>query len=89
MRQIFNLPHKEYFMGKNITIYFDDELLQFLESQKESSGAVVKKAIRQLMKKNRPQRYFDEVLKAAVQIGKNEKFEQAIKEWAIERKHDR
>ncbi|RPI77733.1 MAG: hypothetical protein EHM45_08060 [Desulfobacteraceae bacterium] len=76
-------------MGKNITIYFDDELLQFLESQKESSGAVVKKAIRQLMKKNRPQRYFDEVLKAAVQIGKNEKFEQAIKEWAIERKHDR
>ena len=76
-------------MGKNITIYFDDELLKFLESQKEPSGAVVKKAIRQLMKKNRPKRYYDEVLKAAVQIGKNEKFEQAVKEWEQEREHDR
>ena len=76
-------------MGKNISIYLDDEQLAFLRSHKEGPSKIIQKAISMVMKAEKNENGFDEVLYAAAEIRKDCNLTEAINAWHSERDADR
>ena len=57
-------------MGKNISVYLSDEQINFINSQKEGNSSVIRKAIQLMMKAEKNESGYDDVLIAAEEIGK-------------------
>jgi len=76
-------------MGKNISVYLPDEQINFINSQKEGYSRIIQKAIRLIMKADKNESGYDDVLSAAGEIRKGHDLDNAIKMWNRERDTDR
>ncbi len=76
-------------MGKNISVYLDDEQLAFLRSRKEGPSKIIQEAVRLVMKAGKNESGFDEVLDAASEIRDSSNIRQAVENWHSKRDLDR
>ena len=76
-------------MGRTVSIYLDDEVIDILKRQDNSMSGVVKDALRVYLKIAERKKGFDQVIDSAEKIGMSKNFEEAEKEWVKNRERDR
>ena len=71
-------------MGKNISVYLSDDLLNMVDASGEPASKIVQQALK---------KYFEsgnrEVVKSSRVIGKSDRLKEAIAEWNKDRELDR
>jgi hypothetical protein len=76
-------------MGKNVSIYLSDEQINFISRRKEGASQVIQKALTLIMRADKDQQGYDDVLAAARTIGKSQNIDDAIRSWHHERDTER
>ena len=76
-------------MGRTISIYLDDELIDILKRQDKSVSGVVKDALCVYLKSSEREKGFDQVIESAEKIGRSKSFKEAENEWIKNRERDR
>lgn len=76
-------------MGKNVSVYLDDESINLLKAQNRSVSSIVKDALRIYLKIAERKKGFSQVLESAEEIGRGKSFGEAEKGWIEERQSDR
>lgn len=76
-------------MGKNISIYLDDTLLNLVESSGEKPSKIVQEALKKYLQTDNRNQAFEQFAKSAKELGKMDNFKTVVKEWESEREKDR
>ena len=76
-------------MGRTISIYLDDELIDTLKRQDKSVSGVVKDALCVYLKSTERKKGSDQVIESAKKIGMSKSFREAEREWIKNRERDR
>ncbi|MFZ5572898.1 MAG: hypothetical protein ACOZF0_21065 [Thermodesulfobacteriota bacterium] len=76
-------------MGKNISIYLNDDLLQMVEASGQPVSQVVQTALKKYFFPENRSAAFAKVFENAQSLGKTAKFAEAIAEWKRDREVDR
>ena len=76
-------------MGKNISVYLNDELLNMVESSGKPASQVVQAALKKYFHPTNRKAAHQEVLKVASSIGRSDNFKEAIMEFELDREKDR
>ena len=76
-------------MGRTISIYLDDELIDTLKRQDKSVSRLVKDALCVYLKSADREKGFDQVIESAEKIGMSKSFKEAENEWIKNRERDR
>lgn len=76
-------------MGKNISVYLNDDLLGMVEASGQPPSKIVQEALKKYFHPENRAAASKKVLEAARRIGKSERLTEAIDEWKKDRKADR
>ncbi|MEN6565053.1 MAG: hypothetical protein ABFC57_01985 [Veillonellales bacterium] len=76
-------------MGKNISVYLDDNLSSMIESFGMPPSKVIKVALNKFFLSDNRQHAFDIVASTAKELGKNHNISEIVKEWRTDRSIDR
>jgi hypothetical protein len=76
-------------MGKNISVYLNDELLGMVEASGSPASKIVQEALKKFFHPENRSDAVQRVLDAASLIRDTDRLEDAIKEWQTDRKNDR
>lgn len=76
-------------MGKNISVYLNDDLLRMVESSGQPSSQVVQAALKKYFLSENRQQAFEVVAQLANQLGGAPQFKAAIDDLRQDRKTDR
>jgi post-segregation antitoxin (ccd killing protein) len=76
-------------MGRTVSIYLDEELVQLLRKQGGSVSGVVSDALRTHLRRTGQKEWFDLVKKAARAVGTSRGFDAARRAWVETRERDR
>ncbi len=75
--------------GKNISIYLNKELLSLVESTGRPPSQLIQEALRNYFIDANRKKAAQKVVKIAQDLGKSERFAEAISEWGYDREIDR
>ena len=75
-------------MGKTISIYLNDNLLQMLESSGTNPSNTIQNALKNYFLPGDRKAAFDLVNKATQELGKTRTFNAVIKDWMTDREND-
>jgi len=76
-------------MGKNISVYLDDNLLHMIESSGQPPSRIIQTALKKFFLPDNRKQAFDQFAKAARELGKADNFKAVVKDWEREREVDR
>ena len=76
-------------MGRNISIYLNDEMLGLVESTGEPASKVVQNALKNYFISENKADSFQKVHDCAQALGKSDRFKEIISDWEYERGQDR
>ena len=76
-------------MGKNISVYLNDELLGLVEASGKPASKVVQEALKKYFHSENRFSATEEAVGAALMIGKSDKLNEAIAELNQDRERDR
>lgn len=76
-------------MGKTISIYLNDNLLQMLESSGTNPSNTIQNALKNYFLPGDRKAAFDLVTKTTQELGKTRTFNAVIKDWMNDRENDR
>jgi hypothetical protein len=76
-------------MGKNISVYLNDDLLGMVEASGQPPSKIVQEALKQYFHPENRAAASKKVIEAARLIGKSERLTEAIEEWNKDRELDR
>jgi hypothetical protein len=76
-------------MGKNISVYLDDNLLKMVESSGMPPSKIIQLSLKNFFLTDNRQQAFDLVASTAKELGKKQNFSKIVKEWKADRSVDR
>jgi hypothetical protein len=76
-------------MGKNISVYLDDNLSNMVESSGLPASKVIQLALKKFFLADNRKQAFDQFASAARDLGKTHNFKAIVKDWETEREIDR
>lgn len=76
-------------MGKNISVYLNDDLLGMVEASGQPPSKIVQEALKKYFHPENRAAASQKVVEAACQIGKSDRLKEAIAEWNKDRELDR
>jgi hypothetical protein len=76
-------------MGKNISVYLNDDLLHMVEAAGQPASQIVQAALKKYFLSDNRISAFKKVVDAAQTLGRANKFEEAVAEWGRDRESDR
>lgn len=76
-------------MGKNISVYLDDDLLDIVKSSNQPPSKIIQMALKKYYLNENRQKVFDLIAKTARELGKKDRFFEVIKDWQSDRGSDR
>jgi hypothetical protein len=76
-------------MGKNISVYLNDDLLGMVEASGHSASKIVQEALKKYFQPENRAVAAQRVIEASRLISKSDRLEDAIAEWKTDRENDR
>lgn len=76
-------------MGKNISVYLNDDLLGMVEASGQPPSKIVQEALKKYFHLENRAAASQKVVEAARLIGKSERLAEAIEAWSKDRESDR
>lgn len=76
-------------MGKNISVYLNDDLLGMVEASGQPASKIVQEALKKFFHPENKAAAAQKVIEATRLMGKSDRLEDAIAEWKTDREHDR
>ncbi len=76
-------------MGKNISVYLDDNLLNMVASSGKKPSEIIQDALKRYFLPDQRKQAFEQFAKAAQDLGRSQDFKQVIQDWDTERENDR
>lgn len=76
-------------MGKNISVYLDDNLSRMVEAAGKSPSKTVQLALKKFFLADNRKEAFDQFAKAAKKLGEADRFREVVSDWKTDRKNDR
>jgi hypothetical protein len=76
-------------MGKNISVYLNDELLGLIEASGKPADKVIQEALKKYFHPENRITAVEEAIEAALKIGESDKLKEAIAELNRDREWDR
>jgi metal-responsive CopG/Arc/MetJ family transcriptional regulator len=77
------------FMGKNISVYLDDNLLGMVASSGKKTSEIVQDALKQYFQTDNRRQAFKQFAEAARELGDTKNFQEVVKDWETDRENDR
>ncbi len=76
-------------MGRNISVYLDDNLLHMVLSSGKRPSEIVQDALKKYFMPDNRRQAFEQFAKAARDLGCTQDFNEVIKDWESDRETDR
>ena len=76
-------------MGKNISVYLSDDLLNMVDASGEPASKIVQQALKKYFESGNREVASQQVVKSSRVIGKSDRLKEAIAEWNKDRELDR
>ncbi len=76
-------------MGKNISIYLDDKLLNMVASSGKKPSEIIQDALKRYFMTDQRKQAFEQFAKASQDLGQSQDLKKVIEDWKTDRENDR